>query len=141
MCIPHCSARLSVLVVDDYPDAAEVTADLLGVCGHRVTVAHSALEALAAADREPPDVALLDLRLPDLDGWQVARRLREQARGRDGSRLLVAVSGCGADADRWRSVEAGIDLHLLKPADPQFLIGMLKRFALGGERPADGEGG
>jgi two-component system OmpR family response regulator len=143
MCTPQRPASLSVLVVDDDPDAADSLADLLRLCGHRVTVARTALDALEAADRERPDVALLDIGLPGMSGWQVARRVREQEQWRGGRRtLIVSVTGYGADADRWRSVEAGVDLHLVKPADPQFLIGMLERFGRGVERASSlSEGG
>jgi CheY-like chemotaxis protein len=116
---------LSVLVVDDYPDAAESLAALLRLYGHRVTVALTAREALAAADRNPPDVALLDIRLPDMDGWQVGRWLRERASGRGRAPLLVAVTGCGQQEDFRRSAEAGIDLHLVKPVDPVELVQVL----------------
>jgi two-component system OmpR family response regulator len=119
MCTPHRPPRLSVLVVDDYPDAADTLADLLRLCGHRMTVARTALDALEPADRERPDVALLDIGLPGMNGWQVARWLREQEQWRGGRRtLLVSVTRCGMERDRWRSVKAGVDLHLLKPADP-----------------------
>ena len=123
------SHPLSVLVVEDNPDTAAILADLLRLCGHRVVVACTAGEALAAADATPPDVALLDMRLPDLDGWQVARQLRAQADGRQKRPFLIAVTGCGTTDDRWRSVDAGVDLHLLKPVDPGLLTGLLARFS------------
>jgi len=124
--------RLSVLVVDDYPDAADALALLLRLYGHRVTVARTAAEALSVADREPPDAVLLELRLRGIDGWQVARWLREQARVRDlAPLLLVAVTGCGQEEDYRRSIAAGIDLHLVKPVDPHVLRRALARFAIG----------
>ena len=122
--------RLSVLIVDDYPDAADSLAALLRLYGHRATVARTAREALSVAEREPPDVVLLELRLREMDGWQVAQRLREQAGTRDRRRLLlVAVTGCGREEDHRRSAAAGIDLHLVKPADPDLLRQVLKVFA------------
>jgi two-component system OmpR family response regulator len=125
---PH---RLSVLVVDDYPDAADTLADLLHLYGHRVTVARTAAEALAAAEGHPPDVVVLELRLPDLDGWHLARRLRSLAEWGGRRLLVIAATGCGMAEGRWRSAEAGVDLHLVKPADPALLTGLLARFAAG----------
>ena len=131
-------ASLDVLVVEDRPDTAWSTAAVLALYGHRVTVAGSGAAALnlAAAD---PDVVLLDLGLPGMGGWEVARRLRGRAGGRPP--LIVAITGYGTDADRRRSAEAGIDLHLVKPVDPAVLAGVLARFArvVGGRRPEGGQ--
>jgi CheY-like chemotaxis protein len=80
---------------------------------------------LEKAQAEPPDVVLLDLALPGMDGYEVARRLRAQSRER--RPLLIAVTGYGREEDRRRSVEAGIDLHLLKPVDLAQLQGLLRR--------------
>jgi CheY-like chemotaxis protein len=122
--------RLSVLIVDDYPDAADSLAELLRLYGHRAAVARTAREALSVAERELPDVVLLELRLREMDGWQVARRLRERAGTGDRRRLLlVAVTGCGREEDHRRSAAAGIDLHLVKPVDPDLLRQVLMVFA------------
>lgn len=119
---------LAVLVVEDRPDVADSLAQLLRLHGHRVTVARSAAEALSVAADDVPDAALLDIGLPDGDGWQVARGLLELAATRGRPRpALVAVTARAADADRWRSLDAGIDLHLVKPADPALLTGLLGR--------------
>jgi CheY-like chemotaxis protein len=117
MIAPH---RLSVLVVDNHPDAADTLADRLRLHAYRVVVARTACEAVAAAGCDPPDVALLDIRLPNSDGWQVARWLQENVRdkGRVRRPFLIAVTGSGTDGDRWRSVDVEIDLHLVKPVDP-----------------------
>ncbi len=120
---------LSVLVVDDHQDAAESTATLLRLYGCRVTVAFTAAAALELAADDPPDVALLDILLPDLDGWQVTRWLREQASGTGKPALMVVVTGCAADEDRRRSAAAGAHLHLVKPVEPAVLVGVLRRFA------------
>jgi CheY-like chemotaxis protein len=137
----HAPEGLSVLVVDDYPDAAESLADLLGMYGHRVTVAHTAREALEVADRERPDVVLLDIRLPDMDGWQVARWMREQASVRDRRPLLlVAVTGCCRDEDCRRSVAAGIDFHLIKPVDPDLLVRVLMSYPRADDRELRADG-
>ena len=117
---------LSVLIVDDHRDGAEVLALLLDSVGHRATVVRTGPEALAAAARDRPDAVLLELRLPGLDGWEVARRLKA---GGCPARL-VALTTCGRPEDRERSRAAGIDLHLLKPADPMTLL-----TALGGPGP------
>ena len=117
--------QLSILIVEDHADTAESLAELLTLCGCDVRVAGSAPEALDAADDQMPDVVLLDIGLPGMDGWEAARWLREQATGKQP--LVVAVTGYGSDADRQRSADAGIDLHLTKPADPADLILLLAR--------------
>ena len=118
---------MTVMVVDDLEDAAETLALLVQMHGHRATVARTGEEALELAAKAPPDVVLLDLALPGLDGWEVARRLRGRSAGK--RPLLIAVTGRGEEADRHRSAEAGIGLHLLKPVDPEELMGVLARFA------------
>jgi CheY-like chemotaxis protein len=102
-----------VLVVDDNEDAAQSLALVLRLAGHEVRVARDGPEALALADAQPPEVVLLDIGLPGMDGYEVAVRLRE----RDvlAGALLVAVTGYGQDEDRRRARDAGIDLHLTKP--------------------------
>jgi CheY-like chemotaxis protein len=120
---------LSVLVIEDDQDGADSTATLLQMYGCRVVVAQTGHDALEFAANDPPDVAILDIRLPDLDGWEVARWLREQAKGTGKAALLIAVTGCGSDVDRQRSTEVGIHLHLVKPVEPAVLIGVLRRFA------------
>jgi signal transduction histidine kinase/CheY-like chemotaxis protein len=102
-----------VLVVDDNEDAAAATATLLRQIGHEVDVAHSAAEALGAARVRTPDVAILDIGLPDMDGYALAAALRSQ----HGAALrLVALSGYGQQADVERAAQAGFALHLTKPA-------------------------
>ncbi|AMV29406.1 putative transcriptional regulatory protein TcrX [Gemmata sp. SH-PL17] len=118
-------APLSVLVVDDLPDVAESVADLLTVCGHKVRTASCGTDALHAARLEAPDVVLLDIGLPGMSGWDVARRLRAQSTGKQP--VVVAVTGYGTDRDRVCSADAGIDLHLTKPADPAQLTALLAR--------------
>jgi signal transduction histidine kinase/CheY-like chemotaxis protein len=105
-----------VLVVDDNADAAASLAELLRLDGHEVREATDGREALAQADEFRPEVVLLDLGLPGLDGWEVAAALRRRASG--GRALLVAISGYGRSEDRARSLAAGIDLHLVKPVEP-----------------------
>jgi signal transduction histidine kinase len=104
-----------VLVVDDNADAAESLALLLRLRGHHVRLAFDGPAAVAAAPDYAPDVVLLDLGLPGMDGHEVARRLRQQA-GLDKA-LVVALTGSGSDEDRQRSREAGCDHYLVKPVD------------------------
>ena len=115
------------MFVEDQEDAANSTANLLRHYGHRVVVAQTGGAALNLTTDDPPDVVLLDIRLPDLDGWEVAQWLREQAQGAQKQPLLVAVTGCKSDADICRSNLAGIDLHLVNPVDPAVLVGLVSR--------------
>jgi CheY-like chemotaxis protein len=112
-----------VLVVDDNGDAAELLAELLMSAGHEVAVAHDGEEALAVATRFQPDVAVLDIGLPHMDGYEVARRLRaDPARAR---LRLIAVTGYGQAHDRARSFAAGFELHMVKPVDFSALLAAL----------------
>src|SRR5512135_734222 len=109
-----------VLVVEDNIDGARLMARLLESRGHQTRVAHDGPSALEAAREQCPEVVLLDIGLPGMDGYQVAERLR----GMEGMEraLLVALTGYGQDGDRQRSHEAGVDLHMIKPVDPEALI-------------------
>jgi two-component system, chemotaxis family, CheB/CheR fusion protein len=118
---------LRVLVVEDDPDTSRAAATLLGHAGFRPLVAGDGPTALELAAREGFDAALLDIGLPGMDGYEVARRLRELPR--EPRPLLVAVTGLPSEADGRRSVAAGIDLHLVKPADTNFLVSLLRRHA------------
>ncbi len=109
-----------VLVVDDNTDAADSLASLLELTGHETRVAYDGLEALQAAAAFKPDVALLDIGLPKLSGYEVARRIREQRWSK--GMVLVALTGWGQDHDRQKSKEAGFDEHLIKPVDPAALM-------------------
>jgi CheY-like chemotaxis protein/anti-sigma regulatory factor (Ser/Thr protein kinase) len=104
-----------VLVVDDNVDSAEILAKLLRHSGHDVRTAYTGPTALEAAAAHPPDVVLLDIGLPELNGYEVARRLRQQPR-LEGVRL-VAMTGYGQESDLQLTREAGFDSHLLKPVD------------------------
>ena len=111
--------RRRILVVDDNVDAADMLADALRAGGHTVAVAYAAPEALTAVAGFAPEVVVMDIGLPIMDGYELAARLRDLEAGRaDGRRLrLIAVTGYGQDADRERSAEAGMDAHLVKPVD------------------------
>jgi CheY-like chemotaxis protein len=118
---------LHILLVEDDPFTAETTATLLGLSGHDVRVSADGPSALAAALDEPPEVVLLDIGLPGMDGYEVAKRLRQQPRQR--RPLLIALTGRGRDADeRLNSYQAGIDLHLTKPVSPEELLGFLRHY-------------
>jgi CheY-like chemotaxis protein len=106
-----------VLVVDDNADAAESTAAFLRLEGHEVKTVMDGNEALSSVRVFAPHVIVLDIGLPGLDGYAVARRLREQ--GDTSHALLIAVTGYGAKEDRERAMEAGFDYHFVKPTDPR----------------------
>ncbi len=107
-----------VLVVDDNVDGAHSLAMLLGAWGHEVRTAYDGPVALRAAEAFRPQVVLLDIGLPRMDGYEVARRMRGQAARHA---RLVALTGYGQEEDRRRAREAGFDAHLTKPADPATL--------------------
>jgi PAS domain S-box-containing protein len=113
-----------VLVVDDNEDAASTLASLLELNGHVAQVAHDGEQALRAAEAWRPDVVLLDIGLPRLNGYDVCRHLRSQAWARE--LRIVALTGWGQVDDRKRSEAAGFDRHLVKPVDPDLLIQMMK---------------
>ncbi|MEM8512093.1 signal transduction histidine kinase [Massilia sp. MP_M2] len=119
------SALLRVLVVDDNVDAAITLSMLLEANGHQVQVEHDPLEALAATLGTPPQVCLLDIGLPGIDGLELARRLR--ARPGTADALLIAITGYGQDSDRQQILRAGFDHHLVKPIDIAQLYTLLDR--------------
>jgi CheY-like chemotaxis protein len=105
-----------ILVVDDDIDSAWSLASLLQVCGHEVVyVAHDGIEAVDAAEHHRPDVVLMDIGMPRMDGYEAARQIRAQPWG--ATMTLIAVSGWGQEDDRQKSNEAGFDAHLVKPAE------------------------
>jgi len=112
----HAPTPRRVLVVDDNVDAAESSAVLLRMDGHEVRLAHNGMEALQAASEFQPEIILLDIGLPGINGYEVARRLRQQPQFE--KTLLIAITGYGQDEDRRRSREAGFNHHLTKPVDP-----------------------
>ncbi|HZY20265.1 MAG TPA: ATP-binding protein [Ramlibacter sp.] len=121
----------SILVADDSPDALETMAALLEMDGHRVRVASDGRQALAAAQAAPPDVAVLDIGMPGLNGYEVARRIRAQPWGADV--LLIALTGWGQAEDVERAHAAGFDHHVTKPVDFEALQRLV-----GGEGAAAG---
>lgn len=112
-----------ILVVDDNVDSATTIAFLLKRSGHEVHTAYDGQSALTTARRVRPEFLFLDLGLPGLDGFEVARLLRSEP-GFDNLRIIV-LTGSGHDADRQRANDAGIDHYLVKPIDPRFLDSLL----------------
>jgi DNA-binding response OmpR family regulator len=102
-------------VVDDNIDAAESLAVVLRAMGHEACTAHDGYKALETGGAYQPEVVFLDIGMPKMNGYEVARRMREQTWGKGA--LLVALTGWGQDDDRRRSREAGFDEHLVKPVD------------------------
>ena len=118
------SATRRVLVVDDNTDAADSLAMLLQVRGDEVRVAYDGEEALFAEQEFKPDVLLLDIGMPKLSGYDVARRVRD-ARGPDV--FIVAITGWGQEEDRQRAREAGFDHHFTKPVDYAVLLELIDK--------------
>ena len=107
---------LRVLVVDNDRDAIETMSIVLSLTGYAVEIAFGGREALEAAEKMRPDVILMDLKMPEMDGWEVAQRIR--CMNVQPPPVLVAITGSGLEEDRKRSEEAGFDYHLLKPVHP-----------------------
>jgi CheY-like chemotaxis protein len=116
-----------VLVVDDNVDSADSMAELLRVWGHEVQAVHNGSEALAAAPGFRPEVALLDIDMPDMTGYELASQLR--TRHGLSATAFVALTGFGQDDDHRRSAEAGFRAHLVKPVDPEALRHLLATMA------------
>jgi signal transduction histidine kinase len=117
------AVRRRVLVVDDNKDAAESLAMLLSMNGHEVCTAYGGAAGLEQAVSFKPNVIVLDLGMPGMDGYEVARRVRQLPGGR--AIVLVALTGWGQEEDRHRTQEAGFDFHLVKPVDPATLEELL----------------
>ncbi|MCC6070030.1 PAS domain-containing protein [Massilia sp. GCM10020059] len=118
---------MKVMVVDDNTDAAEMLAMYVEALGHEVAVEYSSAKALALAQAVRPDVCLLDIGLPDMDGYELARRLR--ADDATASSVLVAVTGYGQEQDRSRTRAAGFDHHFVKPVNTAALAELLRKAA------------
>lgn len=123
------NGALSMLVVEDNLDGAKVLGMLLRIMGHQVRVAHSGPEAIQLANESTPEVILLDIGLPGISGYEVAKRLRASPKFE--KTVLVAMTGYGQDDDRQRSSEAGFDHHLVKPVAPDALNAILESTGLG----------
>ena len=124
--LPEGAARrgsLSIVVVEDHPDAAESLADMLESWGHTVQLATTGSRGVDMVRNVRPEVVILDIGLPDLDGYQAARQIREEL-GADA--MLIALTGYGQERDRASAFDAGFDHHLVKPADPEQLRRMVE---------------
>ena|SRR5690349_9039267 len=117
---------MRILVADDNHDSADAFALLLQLTGHEVRTAYSGSDALAAAGKFHPDLALLDIGMPGMTGYEVARGIRAAEWGRN--MVLVAVTGWGQDDDKQRAEDAGFDHHLTKPLDISVLEPLLARY-------------
>jgi CheY-like chemotaxis protein len=119
---------MKILVVDDNVDSAESLALLLGMGGHHTQVAHDGPAAVDAAARFLPDVMLLDIGLPQMDGLEVCRRVRQEPWGRH--MAMIALTGFGQERDRLESESAGFDRHMVKPIDYDALVRTLNTLFL-----------
>jgi CheY-like chemotaxis protein/two-component sensor histidine kinase len=122
---PSRAPSLRVLVVDDNVSSAQSLAKVLKLDGHEVQVTHDGATALDSVRWFRPEVVLMDIGLPGMDGYEVARRLRQDADLAAGIALLAAVTGYAEDEARRRSREAGFDHHLVKPIDPDGVLALL----------------
>ena len=108
-----------ILVVDDNQDSAMSLAMMLSIMGHETKTAHDGETAVSVAESFLPDVVLLDIGLPKLNGYEVAQRIRENAWG--ASMFLIAITGWGQEEDHQRSSEVGLNVHMVKPVEPAAL--------------------
>ena len=118
--------RANILVADDNREAAQSLAALLSLSGYRVSSAFSGPQALELAAQQRPNVILLDIGMPGMSGYEVARRIRLEAWGRDA--LLIAITGWGQEDDKLQAQAAGFNTHLTKPVDPRIIERMLVEF-------------
>lgn len=112
-----------VLVADDLRDSADSLAMLLRLMGQDVRTVYGGKEAMSAADAIQPEVALLDIGMPEVNGYEVCRYIRSQPWGR--APFVIALTGWGQEGDRRTAREAGFDYHLVKPVDPEALVALL----------------
>ena len=124
---PRAMRSIRILVVDDNRDSASSLALMLQLMGNETRTAHDGLEGLEIAAAFRPDVVLLDLGMPRLNGFDTAKRLREQPWGKE--LVLIALTGWGQESDRQRSREAGFDHHVVKPVEPALLERLLAETA------------
>ncbi|MBA4031260.1 MAG: hybrid sensor histidine kinase/response regulator, partial [Planctomyces sp.] len=128
--LPKLSLR--ILIVDDNRDSADSLAMMLKIMGNTIRTAYDGQEAVSTADTFQPDVILLDIGLPKLNGYEACRRIREQSAGR--KVFIIAQTGWGQEEDRQRTHDAGFDLHMVKPVDPMKLKNLLSDLAHGAKR-------
>jgi CheY-like chemotaxis protein len=116
-----------VLIVDDNQDAAEMMGEALELAGHTVQIAHDGARGLELAAEFDPDCVMLDIGLPTIDGYDVARQLRDH--DGDRRRTLIAITGYGQDHDVRRALDAGFDRHLVKPVSLAVAMEIVERAA------------
>lgn len=121
---------LRILLIEDNDDARQLLQWMLELEGHDVTAAPDGRDGVARARDYLPDVAIVDISLPDMTGYDVARQIRATSHG--SKIVVIAMTGYGAPEDRARAIDAGFDLHLVKPVDPDDLIELLAGCAAGG---------
>jgi len=124
------AGRFRILVVDDNRDSAASLALMLRIAGHETREAHDGVAAVSAAAEFRPQVVLLDIGLPRMNGYEACRAIRREPWGRD--MVLIALTGWGQEQDRLDAQEAGFNLHLVKPVDPAALMKVLDGLVLGG---------
>jgi len=129
---------IKVLVVDDDRDSVEMLKILLDMNGGATHVAYDGVEAVKLAEELRPEVILLDIGLPKIDGYEACRRIREHAWGRH--MIVVALTGRGLDDDRAMSQRSGFDMHLVKPVEPELLLTVLAATPRGSQRQASEDG-
>jgi CheY-like chemotaxis protein len=112
-----------VLVADDNRDGAEIMSLLLQQYGYEVNIAHTGTEALTLAAQSAPEIAILDIGMPGMSGYEVARQIRAEAWGKH--MMLIALTGWGQEEDKKKAFEAGFDHHLIKPIDPDALEALM----------------
>jgi CheY-like chemotaxis protein len=124
-----CEMNARILIADDNRDAADTMGMLLELGGHEVIVAHSGNQALELGRQRRPDVVILDIGMPDINGYEVARTARNEDWGK--SAYMIALTGWGQADDKERARMAGFDRHLTKPVDPDLVEEILKRYLIG----------
>ena len=117
---PPATAPRRILIVDDNPEIVMSLTALLGMSGNTMFSARDGEEGVSVAEQARPEVILLDLGLPKLDGFEVCRRIRQQAWGK--AMVIVALTGWGHDEARTKTNQSGFDMHLVKPVDPETLF-------------------
>jgi CheY-like chemotaxis protein len=118
-------SRRRLLVVDDNVDAAQTLGAILEISGHEVRVAYSGSEGLRIASEWKPEVGVLDIGIPDMDGYELCRAIRQQSVDRQP--MLIACTGWGQQEDVQRAHQAGFDHHLVKPVDPDAVLRLLEQ--------------
>jgi CheY-like chemotaxis protein len=129
------ASEIRVLVIDDLPDVRAMLELLLSQWGYRVETRTNGEEGIACALAEPPHIAIVDIGLPDISGYEVARRLRAED-SKLASTLLIATTGFGSTEDRAKALAAGFDDHLVKPVNASLLLATLRATQLTVREPA-----